>query len=127
MRYRVNDQIVFQKPPVGPLVPWLSGCAEALNAWRFSDQTIHHQLRQIVHFSEWLEQQQIELSSLSSDDVAQYLQTRPLRSQQLGPRAPLGRLMEYLRCEGVIEKEEPACPPTPAKRCVEHYAQYSGG
>ncbi len=40
MRYRVNDQIVFQQPPGGPLVPWLSGYAEALNAQRFPHETI---------------------------------------------------------------------------------------
>ena len=124
MRYRVNDQIVFQKPPVGPLVPWLSGFAATLNVWRFSQQTIHHQLREIVHFSEWLEQQQIDLSSLSSEDVAQYSQTRVLRSQQRDSRAPLRRLMKYMRSEDVIEQEKPAGPPTPAERCVRDYVQF---
>ena len=124
MRYRVNDQIVFQKPPVGPVVPWLSGFAETLNARRFSLGTIHRQLRRMVQFSEWLEQQQIELASLSSKGVAQYLQTRPLRSQQRDSQASLRRLMEYLRYEGVIEQEEPARPPTPAERCVQDYVQF---
>ena len=124
MRYRVNDRLVFQKPPVGPLVPWLSGYVEALNTQRFSHETIHRQLRRIVHFSEWLDQQQIELSSLSSDDVVQYLQTRPLRSQLQDTRAPLRRLMAYLRCEGVIVQEKPAPPPTPAERCVQEYVQH---
>ena len=73
MRYRVNDQILFQKPPVGPLVPWLNGFAEALNAQRFSHRTIHDGLRWIVHFSEWLEQQQIGLFSVSCEDVTRYL------------------------------------------------------
>ena len=124
MRYRVNDQILFQEPPVGPLVPWLNGLAEALNVRRFSHRTIHGELQRIVHFSKWLEQQQIELSSLSCEDVARYLQTRPLRSQQRNTRAPLRRLMEYLRCECVIEQEEPARPPTAAERCVQDYVQY---
>ena len=124
MRYRVNDQIVFQKPPVGPLVPWLSGFVEALNAQRFLHSTIHRQLGRIVHFSEWLEQQQIDLSSLSSEDVVQYLQTRGLRSQQLDSRPPLRRLMDYLRSEGVIEQEVPARPPTPAERCVQDYERF---
>ena len=124
MRYRVNDQIVFQKPPGGPLVPWLSGYAEALNAQRFSHETMHGQLRQIVHFSEWLEQQQIELASLCSGDVAQYLQTRPLRSQLRDARAPLRRLIEYLLNEGMLVWEEAAPPPTSAERCVQEYVQY---
>ena len=44
MRYRVNDQILFQEPPIGPLVPWLNGFAEALNVRRFSHRTIHGEL-----------------------------------------------------------------------------------
>ena len=124
MRYRVNDQVVFQKPPVGPLVPWLSGYAEALTAQRFSHGTIHDQLRRIVQFSDWLEQKQIELSSLSSENVVQYLQTRPLRSQLQDSRAPLRRLMEYLRSEDAIDQEEPAPPPTPAECCVQDYVEH---
>ena len=124
MRYRVNDQIVFQKPPGGPLVPWLSGYAEALNAHRFSRETIHGQLRQIVQFSEWLEGQHIELPSLCLGDVAQYLQTRPLLSQQRDSRAPLRRLIEYLQHEGVLVWEDATPPPKPAERCVQGYVQY---
>ena len=124
MRYRVNDQIVFQKPPGGPLVPWLSGLAESLRTQRFPHQTIHRELRRLVQFSEWLEQQQIELSSLSSDDVVQYLQTRPLCSQLQESRAPLRRLMEYLRSEDVIDKEEPPPSPTPIERCVQGYVEH---
>jgi len=124
MRYRVNDQIVFQKPPGGPLVPWLTGLAESLKTQRFPHQTIHVELRRIVQFSEWLEHQQIELSSLSPDDVVQYLQTRPLRSQLQDSRAPLRRLMEYLRSEDVIDPEEPAPPPTPAECCVQDYVEH---
>ena len=124
MRYRVNDRIVFQKPPGGPLLPWLSGLAQALNARRFFHTTIHCELRRLVHFSEWLDQQQIELSSLSYNDVTQYLQTRPLRSQLRDSRPPLRRLMEYLRFEGVIDGEKPARPPTPAECCLQEYTQY---
>ena len=124
MRYRVNDQIVFQKPPGGPLVPWLSGYAEALNAQSFSRETIHGRLRRIVHFSEWLEQQKIELASLCASDVAQYLETRPLRSQLRDARPSLKRLVEYLRNEGVLLWEEAAPPPTPAERCVQEYVQH---
>ena len=124
MRYHVNDQIVFQKPPVGPLVPWLSGLADAWRARRFPPRTIHNQLRSVVHFSEWLEQQQTELSSLSSEHVTQYLQTRPLRSQQRDARAPLRRLMEYLRSQSVIAQEEPARAPTFIECCVQDYVQY---
>ena len=32
--------------------------------------------------------------------------------------------MEYLRCEGMIEQEEPPRPPTPAERWVQDYLQY---
>ncbi|MYH30231.1 MAG: tyrosine-type recombinase/integrase [Acidobacteria bacterium] len=124
MRYRINDQIVFQKPPGGPLVPWLTGLAESLKTQRFPHQTIHVELRRIVQFSEWLEHQQVELSSLSPADVVQYLQTRPLRSQQQGSRAPLRRLLEYLRSEDVIDPEEPAPPPTPAECCVQDYVEH---
>ena len=124
MRYRVTDQIVFQKPPRGPLVPWLSKLAESLVSQRFSHHTIHHELRRIVQFSEWLEQQKIELSCLSSDDVFQYLETMPRWSQLQYSRAPLRRLMEYLRCEGVIKQKESAPPPTPAERCLQDYMEY---
>ena len=124
MRYRVNDQIVFQKPPGGPLVPWLTGLAESLKTQRFPHQTIHVELRRIVQFSEWLEHQQIDLSNLSSDDVVQYLQTRPLRSQLQDSRAPLRRLMEYLRSEDVIDQEEPAPPPTPIECCLQDYVEH---
>ena len=124
MRYRVNDQILFQKPPVGPLVPWLNGFAEALNAQRFSHRTVHEALRWIAHFSEWLEQQQIGLFSVSGEDVTRYLQTRPLRSQRRSTRAPVRRLMMYLQCEGVIEQDNPARPPTSVERCVQEYVQY---
>ena len=124
MRYPINDRFVLQRCPVGPLVPWLRGLAEALNARKYSHDTIHQQLRRIVLFSEWLEQQQIELPSLSSEDVTQYLRTRSLRSQQLSARPSLRHLMDYLRCVGVISPEEPVRPPTPAERCVQEYAQY---
>ena len=124
MRYPINDRFVLQRRPVGPLVPWLRGLAEALNARKYSHDTIHQQLRRIVLFSEWLEQQQIELPSLSSEDVTQYLRTRSLRSQQLSARPSLRHLMDYLRCVGVISPEEPVRPPTPAERCVQEYAQY---
>ena len=124
MRYRVNDQVIFQKPPVGPLVPWLSGYAETLTSQRFSHGTIHRQLGRVAQFSDWLEQQQIELSSLTSENVVQYLQTRPLRSQLRDSRAPLRRLMEYLRSEEVIDQEEPAPPPTPTECCVQEYVEY---
>ena len=124
MRYRVNDQIFFQEPPVGPLVPWLNGFAEALGAQKFSHRTIQDGLRWVVHFSKWLEQQQIKVSGLSCEDVARYVQTRPLRSERRNMRAPLRRLVEYLRQVGVIEREELPRPPTPAERCVQDYVQY---
>ena len=41
MRYPINDQFVLLRPPVGPLVSWLRGLAEALNARKYSHDTIH--------------------------------------------------------------------------------------
>ena len=124
MRYRVNDQIVFQKPPGGPLVPWLAGLAESLKTQRFPHETIHSELRRVVQFSEWLEHQQVELSSLTPADVVQYLQIRPLRSQLQGSRAPLRRLMEHLRFEDVIDQKDLAPPLTPIDCCLHGYESY---
>ena len=124
MRYRVNNQIVFQKPPEGPLVPWLQGFAASLSAQRFSRSTTHHQLRQIVHFSEWLGERRIKSSNLSSTEVARYLRTRPLPSQRRDARPPLKRLMEYLRLHSVVAPRKPAPPLSSAERCVQDYEQY---
>lgn len=124
MRYRINDQVLFQEPPVGPLVPWLNELAEELNAKNLARRTVHDGLRRVARFSEWLEQQQITVSNLSSEDVARYVRTRRLQSEQRNTRAPLRRLMEYLRSVGVIEQEKPPPLPTPAERCVKDYVQY---
>lgn len=124
MRYRVNDHIVFQKPPDGPIVPWLNGFATALSDQRFARATIHRYLREIVHFSEWLEQQKIDLRILSSNDVAEYLRTRRGRFQQPNARPPLKRLIEYLRSEDVVAPKKPAPPPTPVESCVQDYVRY---
>lgn len=122
MRYRVDDQIVFQSPPCGPLVPWLGEFAKLLRTQQYKRSTIYRQLRQAVHFSEWLERQQIELSALSHADVGRYLGTR-----QSGPyteaRNHVTRMMDFLCSRGVV----PAKGPTrmsPGDHCIRDYGLY---
>ena len=123
MTYRIDDQIVLRHPPTGPLVPRLGAIAEDLHAQQYSLRTISQRLRRIVLFSEWLNQQEIELSSLSCADVAQYLRTNE-QSAYLKARASLRYLMDHLRCKGVITLESGVIPSTPVERCIEDYRRY---
>ena len=122
MSYRVDDQIVFKNPPGGPLVPWLGEFAQLLRTRQYKRSTICRHLRQAVHFSEWLERQQIELSVLSYADVGCYLGAR-----QFGPyseaRNYLTRIMDFLCSRGVVPAKSPIRMSS-GDYCIKDYGQY---
>ena len=132
MRYLVNDQVVLSQAPEGPLVPWLEGFVDAADREGYARSSISRRIRLAAGFSRWLGQEGIELSSISSEHSAQYLQHRACRVQlHPGDPAALRHLLEFLRLEAVISAEPmPVGRETEAERCVlayEHHLREARG
>ncbi|MCY4559428.1 MAG: site-specific integrase [Chloroflexi bacterium] len=126
MRHVIDNQFVLARAPEGPLAAWLDGFARFLSAKGYAASTIRQRVQRAVSFSYWLMQEQTELSDLTSDHPALYLQDRAL--QVITRRnflAGLRQLLEFLRLEGVVA-EEPAAdsPTTQVDQCVHAYEQY---
>ena len=126
MRHVIDNQFVLARAPEGPLAAWLDGFARFLSAKGYAASTIRQRVQRAVSFSYWLKQEQTELSDLTSDHPALYLQDRALQvTTRRNFLAGLRQLLEFLRLEGVVA-EEPAAdsPTTQVDQCVHAYEQY---
>ncbi len=124
MSYRLNEQIAFKRPPSGPLVPWLGRFANRLTVMQFALSTIYFHLRLIIQFSAWLESEQIEIDSLSREDVTRYLHTKRNRRKYVRARTAIGHLTEYLQSDGVIFAATSPMSLPPIDRYLKDYELY---
>ena len=126
MKHVINHQIVLSQVPEGPLVPWLKGFADAASDRGYARYSIGRRILLAAGFSRWLEQESIELSSISSGHPEQYLRYRARRQRvHHGDPSALRHLLDYLRIEAVIPAETmPVRPETEVQHCVLAYERY---
>ena len=123
MKYRIDNQFALSDQPNGPLVPLLKGLAETLCEHQYAKGTIQNHLRNIVRFSAWLEQENVESDQLCAAQVEQYLQTVG-DGAYMRVRKSLAHLTDYLRSQGIIEPSQAVAELTPARRCILDYERY---
>ena len=126
MKHVINHQVVLSRAPEGPLAAWLDGFAAGASRKGYALSSIHRQVLLAAGFSQWLKQEGIEPSRITSDHPAQYLRFRAGRLRlQHGDAAALRHLIDFLRLAGVIAVEKNlAGRATEAERCVQAYEQY---
>jgi len=128
----INNQIVLSRAPEGPLAPHIGPFARSLSEQGYTLNSIQRQVLLAACFSRWLKQQGVALCSITSDHPPRYLRYRARRVRpSLGDAAALRRLLDFLRCEGVIPVEKISVSPlTPAERCTrafEHHLREARG
>jgi len=126
VKHVINHQVVLSHAPEGPLVPWLKGFADAASDQGYAHYSIGRRILLAAGFSRWLEQESIELSSISSGHPEQYLRYRARRRRvHHGDPPALRHLLDYLRVEAVIPDETiPVHPESEVQHCVLAYERY---
>ena len=126
MKHTINNQFVLSRTPDGPLAAFLDAFASFASAKGYAHRTIHRMLLLAACFSQWLKQEGIEISDITSDHPARYLRyrARRLRVRQ-HDHCTLGHFIEFLRLQGVIPPEKvPVSHATEAERWVQAYERY---
>ena len=126
MKHTINNQFVLSRTPDGPLAVFLDGFASFASAQGYASSSIHRRLLLAACFSQWLKQEGIEISDITSDHPARYLRYRAglVRVYQHDHFA-LGHFIEFLRLEGVIPPEKVAVfHVAEAERLAQAYEQY---
>jgi site-specific recombinase XerD len=126
MKYVINDQVVLSHVPEGPLAAYLSSFATFINSQGYCLYSIHRQVQLTAGFSQWLQQEGIDIRSMTTDHAAQYLRYRARQVKiGRGDAAALQHLIDFLHHEGVIPaKEVSVRRVTPVERLTQAYAQY---
>ncbi len=123
MRYKLDDKIVFRKAPTGPLVPYLGAIVQNLRALQYSTTTINNYLSLTVRFSQWLDQQNIELMGQSVSEVTGNWQAATISTRRK-PYGCLKSILEVLLSEGVIFHRTDVSTLTPIELCLHRYQAY---
>ena len=90
----------------GPLAPFAALYKEKLEEHGFTPVSVVKELRQLAHFSRWLEDRGVPLRSLDSGAVAQFVAVRRVEvGGRASSSASLALLLDSLRDTGVIVEE----------------------
>lgn len=110
----------------GPLTGWLDAFADWVNARGYAPDTAYRKIRLAACFSQWLEQEAIEIAGITPDHTDRYLRYRWQRLRPCyGDGPALRQFTDFLHQEGVLSFEaEPAGPMTDAELCMQAYEHY---
>jgi site-specific recombinase XerD len=128
-----HQPAVLRRMRDGIMSPYLDALAAELEAQHYSRKSIRRQLRNGDAFGRWLAEQQIPLANISEAVVTRY--TEPMRrcpgsSRTRGYRSHnsrgLSRLIELLRCQGVMSAQEAAVlfPPSGAEHWLQVFDEH---
>ena len=126
MKCVINNQVVLSQVPEGPLAAYLDSFARLVSRQGYAIKSIHRRILLAACFSRWLNQEGVQLCSITSDHPTRYLL---YRAQQVrthrGDGAALGHLIDFLRTDGVIPVEKISTPRLGSvERHTQAYAQY---
>jgi site-specific recombinase XerD len=107
---------------VGPLAPYAGRFGCALFDLGYTDLSAADQFRLMGHFSRWMVSQGLAADALSDAAVQRYCRYRKSKgyTARLKPSS-LGRLLSFLRDEGVLVEPLPAAPTGPDELLVARY------
>jgi len=110
---------------VGPLAPWARRFAEWLLDQGYTDLSTAEQLRLMGHLSRWMIGEELDTVSLSPVQVDAYLRARRAEgyTARLAPSS-MGKLLEFLRGEGVVPMPASKAPPSAEQRLLARYEAY---
>ena len=124
MKYHIDSQIALREHPQGPLVPVLKGFADHFRERQYARRTIKMHLRNVVRFSVWLAQEDVDLHQLCATQVERFLQSID-RGGRSDLQCSLRHLLEYLNPESNNEPPpRTVCELTPSGRCLLDYGDY---
>jgi site-specific recombinase XerD len=122
---------VLAKLASGPLGPYLVDLVTALQQQRYATHTIQKYLHAADALGRWLQTQQIALSTINEEVIAQYVSTLGRRKVRSCPRgAPpheaggLQHLLHLLRQQGIAAPPQAMRPATPFEQTLADYEQY---
>jgi integrase/recombinase XerD len=126
MKCVINDQVVLQRAPEGPLAPHIGAFARFVTDQGYALSSIRLHVRLVASFSRWLQRRRVELRYITSAHPQRYLRYRARQLRPgLGDAAALQHCMDFLRAEDLIAAEKISAPRlTPAERCTRDYGQY---
>ena len=107
MRYIINDHVVLQHAPEGPLAPYIASFSNWASEQGYALCSLRRRIRIAVGFSQWLAEKSIRLRSLSTRHSARYLRCRARRQRICkGDAMALRQLLDFLRDQDVIPVEK---------------------
>jgi len=126
MKLVVANQLVPSRTLEGPIAPHLGSFAEFISAQGYARSSIRRQVHLAACFSQWLQQERIELNRITCDHARRYLRYRARQAKPCrGDAAALRHLIAFLRGAGLLPDETVAVPQlTPVERCTTAYAQH---
>src|SRR5262245_38923334 len=109
----------------GPLGNYIGSFARQLIDQGYAQYSIQYQLRLVADFNRWLEHQRITINDVRPAHIGAYLQQRAQRTRpRSGDVAPLKRLLDILRQDGAMAKEELPIERTPAQQLADEFGLY---
>ncbi len=110
---------------IGPLVPYVTGFREELEAQGYRRNAVADQLRVLAHVSRWLAGKGLSEHNLTLERVEEFLAARRAAGYMLwlSPKG-VAPLLAYLRSLGVAPVPEATTSRTPAERLLECYRKY---
>lgn len=126
MKCVINDQVVLQQVPEGPLGAYIAPFVDFISAQGYSLSSIRRHACLAAGFSRWLKKKGVQLHSTTPDHTKRYLRYRARRLKPgLGDVAAFRHLIIFLRGEGAIPSQrEPALQLVAAERCTQAYEHY---
>jgi integrase/recombinase XerD len=126
MKCIISDQVVFLRPPQGPLALYIASFSTWASALGYALYSLRRRVRIAVDFSRWLAEKSIRLSSVSSRHAAQYLRYRARRQRiREGDATALRQLLDFLHQQGVIPAEKiRRLPLSPIDRSAQAFERY---
>ena len=126
MKYVISDQVVLLQVPEGPLAAYLGSFATSISSQGYCLYSIHRQVHLAAGFSQWLQQEGIDIRFMTTDHAAQYLHDRAMQVKICrGDAAALQHLIDFLHHEGVIPADGVSVRRvTPVERLTQAYEQY---
>jgi len=120
-----NDHQALLRRREGPLGNYIGSFATQLIDQGYAQYSIRYQLRLVADFSRWLEHQRVTINDLRPEHIGSYLQQRAQRRRsRSGDAAPLKRLLNILRQDGAMTKEELPIQRTPAQQLADEFGLY---
>lgn len=126
MKFVVNNQVVLSQEPEGPIKEYIDSFAKFVCEQGYALSSMSEQVRLVACFSRWLKHEGVELHSITSGHLEQYLRYRAqqVKSRQ-GNAFTLSHLIDFLRSNDVIPAEKVSVPQqTSAEHCVWAYERY---